>query len=126
MRNKTDKSDARGLFKVFGIKLPSKLGHSPFDHAVRETIKADPLLCHALLPLLDARLVLYHTFRELDNRTRKMAVQDPICQRLMSTLGVGFVTALTFKTAVDVSTRFKHSRTHGCCPLWPHPQALRG
>jgi len=104
-------NEIRGLFKIFGIKLPPKLGHGSFDHSVRETIENDPALCHALLPLLDARLVLYHTFRELDNRTRHMAHQDPVCQRLMSTPGVGFVTALTFKAAVDDPSRFKHSRT---------------
>jgi len=104
-------NEIRGLFKIFGIKLPPKLGHGSFDHSVRETIENDRALCHALLPLLDARLVLYHTFPELDNRTRKMAHQDPVCQRLMSTPGVGFVTALTFKAAVDDPSRFKHSRT---------------
>jgi len=104
-------NEIRGLFKVFGIKLPPKLGHGSFDPAVRESIETDPALCHALLPLLDARLVLYHSFRELDNRTRNMAHQDPVCQRLMSTPGVGFVTALTFKAGVDDPTRFKHSRT---------------
>jgi len=106
-------NEIRGLFKVFGIKLPPKLGHGSFDPAVRETIETDQALCHALLPLLDARLVLYHSFRELDNRTCKMAHQDPVCQRLMSTPGVGFITALTFKAAVDDPTRFKHSRTVG-------------
>ncbi len=104
-------NEIRGLFKVFGIKLPPKLGHGSFDKAVRETIEADSALAHALLPLLEARLVLYHTFRVLDNRTRKMALRDPVCQRLMSTPGVGFVTALTFKAAVDDPHRFKRSRT---------------
>ena len=104
-------NEVRGLFKVFGIKLPPKLGHGAFDKAVRETIEADSALAHALLPLLEARLVLYHTFRVLDNRTRKMALADPICQRLMSTPGVGYVTALTFKAAVDDPHRFKRSRT---------------
>jgi transposase len=106
-------NEIRGLFKVFGIKLPPKLGHGSFDLTVRETIETDPALCHALLPLLDARLVLYHTFRELDNRTRHMAHEDPVCQRLMTAPGVGFVTALTFKAAVDDPTRFKRSRTVG-------------
>ena len=101
----------RGLFKVFGIKLPPRLGHGAFDKAVRHTLEADDALAHALLPLLDARLVLYRTFRELDNRTRKLAQQDRICQCLMTAPGVGFVTALTFKAAVDEPTRFKRSRT---------------
>ncbi len=104
-------NEIRGLFKVFGIKLPPKLGHGAFDAAVRDTIEADAALAHALLPLLEARLYLYHTFRELDNRTRKMANRDVVCQRLMSAPGVGFITSLTYKAGVDDPSRFKRSRT---------------
>jgi transposase len=104
-------NEIRGLFKVFGIKLPPRLGHGSFDAHVRETIESDPSLSHALLPMLDVRLELYRAFRELDNRTRKFAHQDPICQRLMTAPGVGFITALTFKAAVDDPRRFKRSRT---------------
>jgi hypothetical protein len=98
-------------YKVFGIKLPPRLGHGSFDPKVRPLIEADRTLRESLLPVLDARLVLYRTFRELDNRTRKAAHADPDCQRLMTAPGVGFVTALTFKAAVDDPTRFKRSRT---------------
>jgi transposase len=104
-------NEIRGLFKVFGIKLPPRLGHGAFDPKVRPMIEADRTLSESLLPVLDARLVLYRTFRELDNRTRKAAHADPVCQRLMTAPGVGFVTALTFKAAVDDPTRFKRSRT---------------
>jgi transposase len=103
--------EIRGLFKVFGIKLPKRLGHGAFDPKVRPLIEADAALAHALLPMLDARLVLYHTFRELDNRTRHWAHNDPVCQRLMTAPGVGFVTALTFKAGVDDPARFQRSRT---------------
>jgi transposase len=106
-------NEIRGLFKIFGIKLPPKLGHGAFDNAVRDIIEVDKTLSHALLPLLDARLVLYQTFRTLDNRTRHMANDDPVCVRLMSVPGVGFITALTFKAGVDDPHRFKHSRTVG-------------
>ncbi len=104
-------NEVRGLFKVFGIKLPPTLSHGAFDNTVRGTIEADAALAHALLPLLEARLKLYQTFLELDNRTRRRAQQDPVCQRLMSAPGVGFITALTFKAGVDDPTRFKRSRT---------------
>jgi transposase len=104
-------NEIRGLFKVFGIKLPPRLGHGAFDAQVRDIIEADETLSHALLPMLDARLTLYQTFRVLDNRARHMAHDDPICRRLMSAPGVGFITALTFKAAVDDPARFKHSRT---------------
>ena len=103
--------EIRGLFKVFGIKLPKRLGHGAFEPKVRPLIEADEALAHALLPMLDARLVLYHSFRELNNRTRHMANDDPVCQRLMTAPGVGFVTALTFKSGVDYPARFKRSRT---------------
>jgi len=104
-------NEIRGLFKIFGIKLPPKLGHGSFDRTVRAVIEADAKLSDALLPLLDARLVLYKTFRVLDNRTRHLAWGDTICERLMTAPGVGYVTALTFKAGVDDPTRFKRSRT---------------
>ncbi|MFB3106269.1 MAG: IS110 family transposase, partial [Pseudomonadales bacterium] len=106
-------NEVRGLFKIFGIKLSPKLGHGAFDNAVRDIIEVDKTLSHALLPLLDARLVLYQTFRILDNRTRHLANDDPVCVRLMSVPGVGFITALTFKAGVDDPHRFKRSRTVG-------------
>jgi transposase len=80
---------------------------------VRDIIETDATLSESLLPLLDARLVLYHCFRELDNRTRKQAHNDHVCQRFMSAPGIGFVTALTYKAGVDDPTRFRRSRTVG-------------
>ena len=104
-------NEVRGLLKIFGIKLPPQLDHGPFDKKVRPTIEANAALAHALLPLLEARLVLYRAFRDLDNRVRRMALKDPVCCRLMSAPGVGVVTALTFKAGVDDPARFKRSRT---------------
>ena len=103
--------EIRGLFKIFGIKLPPKLGHGSFDPKVRPLIEADQALSQSILPMLDARLVLYRTFLTLENRVRNLAKQDRICQRLMTAPGVGPVTALTFKAGVDDPTRFKRSRT---------------
>ena len=106
-------NEVRGLFKIFGIKLPPKLGHGCFDAAVRDIIETDATLSESLLPLLDARLVLYQCFRELDSRTRRQAHNDHVCQIFMSAPGIGFVTALTYKAGVDDPTRFKRSRTVG-------------
>ena len=104
-------NEVRGLFKVFGLKLPSPLKHGAFDAGVRESIEADEPPSHALLPLLEARLVLYKTFLEMDRRVRKMAQEDEICRRLMTAPGVGAISALTYKAAVDDPSRFKRSRT---------------
>jgi len=81
------------------------------EPAVRSIIEADTTLSHSLLLLLDARLELYQVFRELENRTRHMAHADPVCRRLMTAPGVGFITVLTYKAGVDDPYRFKRSRT---------------
>ena len=104
-------NELRGLLKVFGIRLPSRVGHGSFDAELRETVSSDEMLACALVPLLDARTVLYKTYLKLDNAVKGLVRVDPICRRLMSIPGVGPVTALTFKAAVDDPNRFKSSRT---------------
>lgn len=74
-------------------------------------IEIDDVLAHAMLPLLDARLVLYQHFLELDRRVKRAASQDEVCMRMMTVPGVGPIAALTFKAAVDDPSRFKRSRT---------------
>lgn len=104
-------NELRGLLRVFGIRLASKIGHGSFDAIVREHLLKDACLVRALLPLLDARLVLYQSYLKLDNEVRALARADRVCQRLMTVPGVGAVTALTFKAAVDDPHRFSSSRT---------------
>lgn len=104
-------NEIRGLIRLIGVKLPSSVKHGIFDVTVRETIEQNETLARALIPLLDARLVLYNTFLKLDSQARTMSRKDPVCQRLMTVPGVGTITALTFKAAVDDPTRFKSSRT---------------
>lgn len=55
-------NEIRGLFKAFGIRLPAPLKRRHFDEAVRETIEGDEALSYALLPMLEARGILYRTF----------------------------------------------------------------
>lgn len=104
-------NEARGLLKIFGIRLPKCVKHGSFDGIVRPMIEVDDVLAHALLPLLDARLVLYQHFLELDRRVKRAATQDEVCMRMMTVPGVGPIAALTFKAAVDDPARFKRSRT---------------
>jgi transposase len=106
-------NEIRGLFKVFGIKLPAALGHGPFDARVRPLIEADADLANALLPVLEARLMLYRTYLVLDRRVKQEARNDAVCRQLMTVPGVGPITALTFKAAVDDPRRFRRSRTVG-------------
>lgn len=104
-------NEIRGLFKAFGIRLPKTLGHHRFDDTVRPIIEADEGLAFALLPMLEARTSLYVHFREMDKRVKRVAAQDPVCSLLMTTPGVGAMTALHFKAAIDDPARFTSSRT---------------
>lgn len=104
-------NEVRGLLKVFGIRLPAGLPHGTFDKAVRKSIEHNQALVHALFPLLDARSELYKAFLELDRRVRAIANKDEICQLLRTIPGVGYITSLTFKAAVDDPDRFKRSKT---------------
>jgi len=106
-------NEIRGVLKVFGVKLPMRLSRGAFDRAVRDIITSDPGLSHALLPMLEARQMLFDTFVQLDRRVRQAAHEDGICRRFMGVPGVGEITALSFKAAVDDPARFRSSRTVG-------------
>ena len=80
-------NELRGLLKVFGVRLPPRVGHGGFDELVRPKVLALPEVAKCLVPLLDARVVLYRTYLQLDNAVRGMARHDPVCQRLMSVPG---------------------------------------
>src|SRR4030095_11862598 len=63
-------NELRGLLKIFGVRLASKVPHGAFDATVHPLIKSDPMLARALLPMLEARLVLYRTYLKLDNEIK--------------------------------------------------------
>jgi len=77
--------------------LPSPLKHGAFDVSVRESLEGHATSSHALIPLLDARLVPYQTYLKLNNQAKALVREDSVCQRLMTVPGVGAITALTFK-----------------------------
>ena len=60
-----------------------------------------------LLTLL-SRIELYKAFLELDRRARAIANKDEICQLLRKIPGVGYITSLTFKAAIDDPIRSMH------------------
>ena len=103
-------NEIRGLLKVFGVRLSSHVPHGAYDEAVRPLAQSQPALMRALLPLLEARLMLYRTYLKLDNEVKAVVRADSVCRRLMTVPGVGAITALTFRAAIDDPTRFKSSR----------------
>jgi transposase len=102
----------RGILKAFGLKVgtPVKGG---FEARVRELTDGDAML----VPVVDAMLAVRRELLErLDDLHRLLLATvrtDPVCGRLMSVPGVGPVTALAFRTAVEDPTRFRKSSLVG-------------
>jgi transposase len=60
--------------------------------------------------MLRARDALWTEYLVLNKLVVQNAMRDELCRRLMAIPGVGPVTALSFKTAVDDPRRFRRSR----------------
>ena len=102
----------RGLLKNLGLVI----GRAKFNvFAVRaeELIEDRPELIAAVGPLLAARKAIEQQVGDLDRKVLKLARHDAQVRRLMTTPGVGPITALCFKATIDDPTRFKRSRSVG-------------
>ena len=60
--------EVRRLLKIFGIRLPESVNYGSLDGVVRPMIELGEVRAHAMLPLLNARLVLDQRFSWLDRR----------------------------------------------------------
>jgi transposase len=102
----------RGLLKNLGLVI----GRAKFNiFAVRagELIEDRPELIAVVGPMLKARESIERQIADLDRKVLKLARHDAQVRRFMTVPGVGPVTALSFKAAIDNPTRFKRSRSVG-------------
>lgn len=102
----------RGLLKNLGLVI----GAAKFNvFAVRagELIEDRPELIAVVGPMLKARESIERQIDDLDGKVLKLARHDAQVRRFMTVPGVGPVTALSFKAAIDDPTRFKRSRSVG-------------
>jgi transposase len=102
----------RHSLKAFGIRL-SPVSRGRFEAKVRELIGADPLLVGMIEPMLTVRAVMWEQYGKLHSFLLKIVAGDEVCRRFMSVPGVGPVTALAVKSALDNPSRFNRSRTVG-------------
>jgi transposase len=100
-------NEVRGLLKIFGVRLPKTVKHGSFDSVVRPMSEIDDVLAHALVPLLDARVVLYQHYLELDRRIKRAASQDDVCMKLMTISGVGPIAANALLMRTMASSQIK-------------------
>jgi transposase len=101
----------RGLLKIYGIILGSQ---TDFIDKVRDRIKDLSNTVQASIEaLLSALKSIEASVTTLDLKLGDLAKKDEDCQRLMTIPGVGAVTAMTYKTALDAPDRFDKSSTVG-------------
>jgi transposase len=106
-------NELRGSLKAFGIKIGA-VSRGNFETRVQELVEnAEPLLRDLAQGILAVRGALLNEYKRLHNMLVRIVRQDAVCRRLMTIPGVGPVTALAFKTAVDDPHRFSRSRTVG-------------
>lgn len=99
----------RHSLKVFGIRL-GKVGRGGFAQAVLDAVASDAMTLGMMECMLRAREALWVEYLTLNKLVVQIAMRDELCRRLMAIPGVGPVTALSFKTAIDDPTRFRRSR----------------
>ncbi|HEY9553074.1 IS110 family transposase [Allosphingosinicella sp.] len=102
----------RGILRGFGLKIGT-VTRKMFDHRVRELVAEQETLTTIADAMLAARALLINEVSKLHKALLRIAREDEITGRLMSVPGVGALTALTFKTAIDDPHRIKRSRDVG-------------
>lgn len=84
-----------------------------FEGRIRDLAQGQPSLELIADAMLAARNVLLCQVTRLHNAILQIVRKDAVCARLMSIPGVGALTALTFRTAIDDPTRIAKSRDVG-------------
>lgn len=105
-------NEIRGTLKAFGLKL-GKVGRTGFAVRVRQLVAGEAVLEAIMPPMLEARAALITAFTTLHRQLLAIVRQDPVCRLLMTAPGIGAVTALGYKTAVDDPYRFRRSADVG-------------
>ncbi|MDW4551778.1 IS110 family transposase, partial [Defluviimonas sp. D31] len=102
----------RGILKAFGLKV-GRVAVGRFDERVRELVSENATLEETVEAVLQVRGEVAARLADLHRLVLSVAKSDPVCRRLMSVPGVGSVTALAYRTAVETPGRFRKSSLLG-------------
>jgi transposase len=105
-------NEIRGLLRPFGLKV-GRVGASAFAARVRELVEGNPRLQLCMDALLKGRTTMLAQLAALHRELLRVTANDELCRRFMTIPGVGPVTALAFKTAIDDPARFRRSNDVG-------------
>ena len=102
----------RGILKAFGLKV-GKVDPGRLEQRVRELVDGDEVLEQVVGAILSVRREVVERLDGLHRMVLAAVKADPVCRLLVSVPGVGPVTALAFRTAVEDPTRFAKSSLVG-------------
>lgn len=102
----------RGILKAFGLKI-GKVTPARFEARVLELTDDDPVLGAAVEAILRARREVTERLADLDRLVLAAVRADPVCRLLMTVPGVGPITSLAYRTAVEDPRRFRKSALLG-------------
>lgn len=105
-------NEIRGLLKNFGLKVKATKGRA-FGQSVADLVAKRPVIRQVVTALLVAWSSLRLQIAVLSREVEEQATSDPVCRRLMTMDGVGKLTALAFRAAIDDPSRFRHSASVG-------------
>jgi transposase len=101
-----------GVLKAFSLKV-GKANWGRLDRRVREPVDGDEILERVVGAILSVRRELLERLDELHPMVLAAVKADPVCRLLVSVPGIGPVTALAFRTAVEDPSRFAKSSLVG-------------
>lgn len=102
----------RGLLKNLGLRI-GKAGGNVFSRRVEELIMDRTLLREAIQPLLAMRERVRREIIDLHRKLLALARADDDSRRLMTVPGIGPISALAYRSAIDEPSRFRRSRSVG-------------
>lgn len=101
-----------GLLVSFGVKT-RRWGAPTFARNIQALIAKDAFLRELIEPLLSLLGELQRTADGFEAKLRAFAMGDSVCRRLMTAPGIGTLTAVMYRSTIDIPGRFAHSRDVG-------------
>ena len=108
-------NEIRGLLKTFGVMFGKRVGG--FKRRAEEVIRGELAVSPELVPIFEALMQARHDIlariTALDSRIRSIARRHAIVRLLMTTPGVGPITAMAVVAAFDDASRLRRSSSAG-------------